>query len=74
MPHQTPIFPKYSSSELMRLSRVLSARVRSRYISLACNRATDGSVEPLQLEEFLQKVIEISGEDIYGRLPDHGER
>ena len=62
------------SKELMRLSRVLSARVRSRCIYLACNKATDGSAEALQLEGFLEKVIEINGEDIYGRLPAHGER
>jgi hypothetical protein len=38
------------------------------------NKATDGSAEALQLEGFLEKVIELNGEDIYGRLPDHALR
>jgi hypothetical protein len=62
------------SKKPMRLSRVLSARVRSRCISLACNKATEGSAEALQLEGFPATVIEINGEHIYGRLPDHALR
>jgi hypothetical protein len=50
------------SKELMGLSRVLSERVRSKCIDLACNKATDGSAAALQLEALLKKIIEVNGE------------
>lgn len=55
-----------NSEELMAASRVLSARIRSKCIDLACNRATDGSPQAVELEALLRKVITINGEGLYG--------
>ena len=54
------------SENLLRISRVLSSRVRSKCIDLSCNKATDGSREHLALEALLRKIIEVNGEGFYG--------
>ncbi len=52
--------------ELLRLSHVLSARLRSRCMDLANNKATDGSAEAFEMEALLRRIIAINGEGIYG--------
>lgn len=55
-----------SDVELLELSRNLSARLRSRCMDLAHNKATDGSAEAFECEELLRRVIALNGEGIYG--------
>lgn len=57
------------SNELIRLSRVLSGKVRSKCMDLACNKATDGSPLAKELEALLRKIGAINGEDVYGQIP-----
>ena len=58
---QTP-----GSKELLRVARALSSRVRSKCIDLGCNKATDGSRKHLALEALPRKIVEVTGEGIYG--------
>ncbi|MDY0747759.1 hypothetical protein SNE35_24865 [Paucibacter sp. R3-3] len=55
-----------ADKELIRVSSNLSARLRSRCMNLACNKATDGSLEAIELEDLLRRVIAFNGEGIYG--------
>lgn len=55
-----------SSNELLDASRLLSGRIRSKCMDLACNKATDGSREAMELETLLRRVIKLNGEGIYG--------
>ncbi|AXF86519.1 hypothetical protein DTO96_102274 [Ephemeroptericola cinctiostellae] len=55
-----------SSKELLNVSHLLSRKIRSKCMDLACNKATDGSREAMELESLLQKVIKLNGEGIYG--------
>jgi hypothetical protein len=62
------------STELMYVSRVLSARVRSRCIALECNKSTDGSTEAVLLDGLLKKIIEMNGEDKHGEISESALR
>lgn len=55
-----------SSKELFDVSHLLSGKIRSKCMDLACNKATDGSREAMELEALLRKVIKLNGEGIYG--------
>ena len=56
---------EHRTSELILLSRQLSAKIRQKSMELACNKATDCSPEAYELDELLRKVIQINGEGIY---------
>ena len=62
------------SKELMYVSRILSGQVRSRCIARACNEATDGSADAVQLEGLLKKITEINGEDMHGQISESALR
>lgn len=55
-----------SSKELLDISRLLSGKIRSTCMDLACNKATDGSREAMELEALLRRTIKLNGEGIYG--------
>jgi hypothetical protein len=54
------------NKQLLELSKSLSSHVRSRCMELACNKATDMSVEAYESEALLRIIIKLNGESIYG--------
>ena len=63
---QTAISTTSLTPELLALSRKLSMEIRQECMTLACNKATDGSPKAFELDALLLEVIKINGEGIYG--------